>query len=100
MISVAATDKSDAFAFFSNYGGRPVHLAAPGVNVYSTMPGNTYGKDSGTSMACPHVTGAVALVWAASSRLGLQKVKQVSWIPPTRSRLSMARRLAAAGSTS
>ncbi len=77
MIAVAATDESDAMAFFSNYGAKTVHLAAPGVNVYSTMPGNKYGKESGTSMACPHVAGAAALVWAAHPNWDYKKVKQV-----------------------
>jgi hypothetical protein len=77
MIAVAATDETDGMAFFSNYGAKTVHLAAPGVNVYSTMPGNKYGKESGTSMACPHVSGAAALVWAAHPSWDYKKVKQV-----------------------
>jgi subtilisin family serine protease len=77
MIAVAATDETDTIAFFSNYGAKSVHLAAPGVNVYSTMPGNKYGKESGTSMACPHVSGAAALVWAAHPNWDYKKVKQV-----------------------
>jgi subtilisin family serine protease len=76
MIAVAATDESDAIAFFSNYGAKTVHLAAPGVNIYSTMPGNKYGKESGTSMACPHVTGAAALVWAAHPSWNYKQVKK------------------------
>jgi VCBS repeat-containing protein len=62
IISVAATDHNDALASFSNYGSTSVDLAAPGVNVLSTTPGNTYGTYSGTSMATPHVTGVVALI--------------------------------------
>jgi thermitase len=63
IISVAATDDEDALASFSNFGATSVDLAAPGVNILSTLPGNRYGSYSGTSMATPHVTGA-----AASSR--------------------------------
>jgi subtilisin family serine protease len=77
MIAVAATDSNDAIAAFSNYGATTVHLAAPGVDVYSTLPGNKYGKESGTSMACPHVSGAAALLWAKNPSWDYKKVKEV-----------------------
>jgi subtilisin family serine protease len=75
MIAVAATDETDQLAFFSNFGATSVHLAAPGVNVYSTEPNNTYGEESGTSMACPHVAGAAALLWAKHPDWDYKKVK-------------------------
>ena len=61
IIAVAATDHNDALAGFSHYGAASVDLGAPGVNVYSTVPGG-YGTKSGTSMAAPQVAGVAALL--------------------------------------
>ncbi|TLD71154.1 hypothetical protein FEM03_09600 [Phragmitibacter flavus] len=75
IIVVAATDSSDMLAWFSCYGKNTVHLAAPGVEVLSTLPGGGYGLNSGTSMATPHVSGAAALMRAANPDMSFAAIK-------------------------
>ena len=60
-IAVGAITSSGQRASFSDYGSW-VDLCAPGVDIYSTIPTNTYARFGGTSMACPHVSGVAALV--------------------------------------
>ncbi len=77
IIAVAATDHNDAKASWSNYGATSVDLAAPGVDVLSTLPGSNYGLGSGTSMATPHVAGVCALIRAVSPGIPVAQMKNV-----------------------
>jgi subtilisin family serine protease len=62
VVSVAATDDNDARASFSN-ANSDVEVAAPGVDVLSTIPGGQYATLSGTSMATPHASGVTGVLW-------------------------------------
>ncbi|MFP3868033.1 MAG: S8 family serine peptidase [Desulfobacteraceae bacterium] len=75
IIAVNASDHNDKMASFSNYGCYSTDLFAPGVNIWSTTPSNSYASYSGTSMATPHVAGACALVWARRPTLNYEKIK-------------------------
>jgi hypothetical protein len=81
VIAVAATNSNNNRASWSSTGP-DIELAAPGVSIYSTYWDNTYATLSGTSMACPHVSGTAALVIASKSlsndevRLRLQQTAE------------------------
>ena len=62
-VAVAATDQNDALVPLSNYGDW-VDLAAPGFNIYSTLPSDSYGYKSGTSFATAYVSGLAALLFS------------------------------------
>ncbi|MBU1897135.1 S8 family serine peptidase [Myxococcota bacterium] len=75
VITVAASDNSDRRASFSNYGATKVDLAAPGVSIYSSITGARYNYASGTSMATPHVAGALALLYALDPQMGYEQAR-------------------------
>ncbi len=75
-IRVAATDRNDNLARFSNFGPGSVDLGAPGVQIYSTMPGGGYANKSGTSMAAPHVAGVAGLLVANNPQITNDELKE------------------------
>ncbi|MEB3887423.1 S8 family serine peptidase, partial [Lyngbya sp. CCY1209] len=76
IISVAATDHNDELASFSHYGATSVDLAAPGVDIFSSVPGDGYASYDGTSMAAPHVAGVASLLLSQDPSLSPGEVKQ------------------------
>ncbi len=68
---------SSLVASFSNYGKKTVDLFAPGVEIYSTTPNNTYEDLQGTSMACPIASGVAALVWSYFPDLTAQQIRDI-----------------------
>jgi len=77
ILAVAATDRFDAIADFSNVGPHTVHIAAPGKEILSTFPGNDYYSFSGTSMAAPHVVGVAALLKAQDPSRDWKTIKNL-----------------------
>lgn len=81
IINVAAMDRGGNRAYFSNYGADTVDIAAPGVDILSTVPNGQWSSRSGTSMAAPHVAGLVALLRANDPTMSAAATKQ--WILST-----------------
>src|SRR6185369_2826222 len=76
VVSVAALDRNDQLASFSNYGVKSVAIAAPGVDILSTWLGNEYEEKSGTSMATPVVAGVAALIVSENPRISVDNLKK------------------------
>ncbi len=105
VLSVAATDIDDRLLFNSNFGATTVDLAAPGLDILSTIPGGGYGTLTGTSMATPFVTGTAALVWARYPEATALEIKQaivqgVDAVPGLAFKVLTGGRLNAAGALS
>ena len=76
-IAVAATMGFGKLAVFSNYGATMVDVAAPGVAIRSTVPGNEYLEVSGTSQATPYVANIAARIKDANKNLGPAEIKNI-----------------------
>jgi subtilisin family serine protease len=95
VLAVAAIDNQGQLASFSNYGKKSVHVAAPGVNIYSSVLGNGYDSWSGTSMATPHVSGVAALLASHEPNLTAIELKErlmgtVKTLPNLRGKVATA----------
>jgi thermitase len=101
IISVAATDRNDQLASFSNYGAKSVHIAAPGRDILSTWLNGDFREASGTSMATPEVAGVAALILAQDSDISVEKLRErlltsVDKLPALEGKVSSGGRLNAA----
>lgn len=76
VISVAALDRADTLAQFSNWGVNSVHIAAPGKDILSTWLNDAYREASGTSMATPQVAGVAALIVASNQKINVEELRK------------------------
>jgi subtilisin family serine protease len=76
VVSVAALNRNDELAPFSNWGAKSVAIAAPGVDILSTWLQNGYEEKSGTSMATPVVSGVAALIVAEHPRISVDDLRK------------------------
>jgi subtilisin family serine protease len=76
VINVSAVDQKNNRTSFSNYG-KLSHVSAPGIDIYSSTPGNNFKFFPGTSMAAPIVTGAIALMKSIKPDLSTAQIKDI-----------------------
>ena len=76
VIAVAALDRFDQLASFSNYGAKSVFIAAPGKEILSTWLGGEFREASGTSMATPEVAGVAALVLSTNQKMSVAELRE------------------------
>merc|ERR1712203_1138187 len=77
LLCVASSTRNDARSSFSNYGKDYVHVFAPGSDILSSIPNGRYAEYSGTSMACPHVSGLAALIMTMRDNMSAHEVRQL-----------------------
>ena len=76
IITAASINKNGHFSIFSNFGQNSVDVVAPGEEIISTLPGNSYGQMSGTSMSTPFVSGEAAILLAYQNGLSVNNLKE------------------------
>jgi len=75
LISVTNTTSADVKYAGAGYGVNSIDIGAPGTDIYSTLPYDTYNNNTGTSMATPQVAGVIALMYAAMPQSMIQAYK-------------------------
>src|ERR1700738_2802091 len=93
VVSVAALNRRDELASFSNYGAKSVHVAAPGQEILSTWLEHGFTEKQGTSMATPFVSGVAALILAENPKMSVDDLrarllKSVDVLPSLKGKVS------------
>jgi thermitase len=101
IVSVAALNRNDQLASFSNYGAKSVHIGAPGQEILSTWLEHGFTEKQGTSMATPFVSGVAALILAENPKMSVNDLrarllKSVDVLPSLKGKVSSGGRINAA----